>query len=432
MNAAAPGNAEKAAWHFLSPEYPPQRGGVGDVARAIARQFAENGGEVHVWTGRDAKTPAGQTNDDGVRVHRLGGNFGLAGIRQLHRGLDAERFPPRRRLRLFLHWVPHGYGMHSLNLFLPLWLLLRAWLRRDHVDVFIHEPGVDWSGKLRERVAAAVHRAMLLVLLLAARRVWLSTPAWHRRVLPWLRLWGKAKFARTPVRWRPLRLDLPVVASSAESRAAYRATLGSGHATLLGHFGTFGEVITGMLTPVLERVCAARPEVYLLLLGRGSQAYCQRLASSHPHWAGRLHFLDGAEGAQISMALSACDLLLQPFPDGVTTRRTSVLAGLAHGRAIISNPGHLTELTLWREAGAVHLVTTDEKNEAAADAWAKTIGQLLADSQAREALATRGRNFYNKHFVQCDYRELLEENPLENDASRSDNSSHPSGGQTPI
>ena len=48
--------------------------------------------------------------------------------------------------------------------------------------------------------------------------------------------------------------------------------------------------------------------------------------------------------------LAACDLLLQPYPDGVSTRRTSLMAGLALGRPIVTSEGLLSE-PLWREPG---------------------------------------------------------------------------------
>ena len=46
--------------------------------------------------------------------------------------------------------------------------------------------------------------------------------------------------------------------------------------------------------------------------------------------------------------------LIQPYPDGVTSRRTSVMACLSQGRAVVTTAGRLTE-PLWPASGAVAL-----------------------------------------------------------------------------
>src|SRR5579862_6625194 len=36
-------------WHIITPEYPPQTGGVSDYTRLVAEGLAEKGDVVHVW-----------------------------------------------------------------------------------------------------------------------------------------------------------------------------------------------------------------------------------------------------------------------------------------------------------------------------------------------------------------------------------------------
>ena len=49
--------------------------------------------------------------------------------------------------------------------------------------------------------------------------------------------------------------------------------------------------------------------------------------------------------------IGACDLLIQPYPDGISSRRTSAMAGLALGIPVITTTGSLTE-SLWAETRA--------------------------------------------------------------------------------
>ncbi|MFP2934740.1 glycosyltransferase, partial [Pyxidicoccus sp. 3LG] len=94
----------------------------------------------------------------------------------------------------------------------------------------------------------------------------------------------------------------------------------------------------------------------------------------------------------VAAHLAACDVLVQPYPDGVSARRTTAMAGLALGRPLVTNNGHLTE-PMWRELGAVALVegTSPEPLVAATE-------RLLADAGARTTLGERAARVYRERF----------------------------------
>jgi hypothetical protein len=94
----------------------------------------------------------------------------------------------------------------------------------------------------------------------------------------------------------------------------------------------------------------------------------------------------------VSMHISACDLLVQPYPDGITTRRTSAMVALAHGRAVVTNSGHLTE-PIWSECRAVAIAPANDI--AAGAALAR---DLLCDSARRDQLARSGASLYADRF----------------------------------
>jgi len=96
--------------------------------------------------------------------------------------------------------------------------------------------------------------------------------------------------------------------------------------------------------------------------------------------------------SDVSAALRSCDLLFQPYPDGVTTRRTSVMAGLANAVPIVTTDGALTE-QVWRETRAAMLVSPAETTEAV-----DGVHRLLASADDREALGRRGQEVYAAHF----------------------------------
>jgi glycosyltransferase involved in cell wall biosynthesis len=81
-----------------------------------------------------------------------------------------------------------------------------------------------------------------------------------------------------------------------------------------------------------------------------------------------------------------------PFPDGVSTRRTSAMAALAHGLAVVTTVGRLSE-PLWAECGAVELVAAGDPR-----ATCEGVERLLADGDARARLAGAGRSLYRERF----------------------------------
>jgi glycosyltransferase involved in cell wall biosynthesis len=85
-------------------------------------------------------------------------------------------------------------------------------------------------------------------------------------------------------------------------------------------------------------------------------------------------------------------VLLQPFPDGVSSRRTSVMAGLKLGVPVVTTRGRLTE-PLWESAKAVRLAEVGDSRAFAAHALA-----LLDAPDERARLAGAARRLYGEQF----------------------------------
>ncbi|MCA1593754.1 MAG: glycosyltransferase family 4 protein [Acidobacteria bacterium] len=389
-------------WHIITSEYPPQAGGVSDYTRVVAEGLADAGDCVHVWCPAlrahesDARefeaeagacrTSAGEREATGERVvvvHRDFGGFAPSDLRRVGARLN-ERRAPRR---LLVQYVPHGYGYRAMNLAFCLWLWRRARVEGDEVQLMVHEPFLDFAGAWRQRAAATVQRVMTTVLLNAASRVLVATPAWGE-------LWRPFAFgSRVEFEWLPVPCSIPVISDAAES-ARVRARYGvaqPGHA-LVGHLGTYTRHIAQQLELVLPALLARHETASALLLGRGSVEACDRMLSAHTSLAGRIHAAGALPARELSTHLAACDLLVQPFTDGVSTRRTSVMAGLRHGLSIVTTRGRLTE-PLWTESGAVELVAADD-----AEAMVRAVEELMTDDDARQRLAARGRALYRERF----------------------------------
>ena len=362
--------------HIITPEYLPDRGGVGDYVRGIARGLAEAGDDVHVW----CKSGGHGEPGDRFLVHPDFGQFRASDLK--HAGAALDRFPAPRRL--LVQWVPHGYGYRAMNLRFCVWLWQRA-SAGDVVELMVHEPYLAWGGSSRQMAAAVVHRAMTMILLRAARRVWVSIPAWEPMLKPYAL--GRA----VPFGWLPIPSSLrdPDARAVATLRAAFS---GDGR-FLVGHLGTYGTLIAPMLSDVLVELLRQPGAPRILLLGTGATAFAVGFLARHPEWCESVRAVGTLTDSDLSAHVAACDAMIQPYPDGISSRRTTAMAALAMGVPVVTSHGALSE-SIWRESGAVRLTDAGDARAMAAQTM-----QLLQQTGARQALREAGRSLYGREFA---------------------------------
>jgi glycosyltransferase involved in cell wall biosynthesis len=369
--------AQLTTWHLVTGEYPPQLGGVSDYTRLVAIELARAGDVVNVWApGSDPS----ESVEEGTIVHRLPGHFGLSALRVLDRALHATPG------RILIQYVPHAFGMKAMNLPFVFWLYAR---RKMDIAVMFHEVAfpIHRSQAPRHNLLGAANRTMAGLAARAARRIFVSTVSWKkplRSLIP----------ENTRVVWLPIPSNIPVV-KDREGIAVVRRNFSPARGPLVGHFGTFGGHIAGMLDKILPSLLDEVPAASAILIGRNSEQYKTAIARERPELARRIRASGSLPPCEVSMCISACDLLVQPYPDGITTRRTSAMVGLAHGRAIVTNSGHLTE-GLWSERRAVAMAPAADV--AAVAALAR---DLLGDTVRREYLGKSGASLYAKSFDIC-------------------------------
>lgn len=366
-------------WHLITSEYPPLPGGVSDYTRLIAMELAAAGDAVHVWCppadGADGETP-------GVLVHREMGRMSPADLRRVGHLLDQFKAPRR----VLVQWVPHGYGYNSMNLPFCIWLWQRASLKRDHVELMVHEPFLTFDeGTWKQSGVAAVHRLMTTVLLNAARRIWLSIPAWEDFLRPY------ALGRRVPFTWLPVASNIPVLDDPIGARAVRDRYARDGE-LVIGHFGTYGQHVTNLLMTALPALMNGSVNRVLLLLGRGGEALRDELVRGHPELAERVHASGALCATDLSRHVSTCDVMIQPYPDGISSRRTSAMVGLSHGLPLVTTSGYLTE-SFWARSGAVALAPVAD-----AAALATLTERLLADANARSRMSVAARVLYEERF----------------------------------
>lgn len=381
LPAASDGKLDKLCWHVITCEYPPQRGGVADYTQILAAGLAECGDEVHVWCPASTQSsPATR----GVIVHRQLGAFSWKDLQRA--GEELGRFPGPRRLTV--QWVPHGYGWKSMNVAFCWWLFERARRHGDQVELVVHEPSLPFGkASLRQNAAALVHRLMTMLLLRAATRVWMSIPGWEPRLRPFA-------FGRDlAFQWLPIFSSIPIASNPSRILEARQRYAGGNGRLLIGHFGTFGPAITDLLEPILVKLSQDDAALVFLLMGDQSAQYRDRLIQKHPGLAARVHATGLLPAEELSCHLAACDLLIQPYPDGVSSRRTSFMAGLSHGKPIITTEGELTE-SLWRGQDGILLAAPGDSRD-----FVEKVKHLAGSAAERQRAGASARRLYEQRFA---------------------------------
>lgn len=373
-----PANGEHVTpccWHVITSEYPPQTGGVADYTSLVAAGLAAEGDEVHVWCPSGLGTPA---QPKGVSVHRDLGAMRPRDLRLTGQLLD--QFPAPRRI--LVQWVPHGFGYRSMNLPFCWWLRNRAARHGDRVEIMAHEPFLPFrKGSLRQCVAALVHRLMTLVLLRKADRVWMSIPEWEN-------YWRPYALGRSiPFSWLPIPSTIPL-ADNPDRARLLRRRYAADDCFLIGHFGTYGWPITSILEPMLSALADDPIRQTVLLMGQGSQAYREALIGRNPRLSALVQAAGSLSAEDLSCHVAACDLLLQPYPDGVSTRRTSCMVALSHGKPVLTNLGALSE-PFWKATEALALAPTAE-----VEGLVRLLREVRSDQDWRTRMGRAARNLY--------------------------------------
>lgn len=360
---------------LLAGEFPPEPGGVSDHTRLLAEVLVSFGIVPVVLCGGSA----GHSQEWGVRVHRVAGGFGPMRWPAMARVLNGRA----GRRAVWVQYAPHSMGMRGMNLPLALWLAWRAWFHGDRLVVYFHEVAFPFSGPWRHRLLSVAQNLMAGIVAASASVALVTTQAW----LPRLAALGLRPCA---VKLLPVFSNLPeeVNPGAVEARRA-RWLAETGADRLVAHFGTYGGGVAALMVDTLAAFPRHSRAVFLLL-GRRAAAWLANHAREP--WASRCRVVNETDAMALAETLSACDAALQPYPDGVTTRRGSVMSALALGVPVVSNLGPLSDRCWAAESPCAGLAPRPEGEELAGE----LAGLLNRQPSERANLGTRGRSWYRQ------------------------------------
>jgi glycosyltransferase involved in cell wall biosynthesis len=240
----------------------------------------------------------------------------------------------------------------------------------------VHEKYVQMTN-WRRTLMGLWQRLQLLALRASADVVFVSIEAWTHDL--------EGAWPVKPTRHLPVASNLPDMRAF---RAEERERLGARKETLvLASFsGDHPTRLTAYLVSAANAVAESGRDVIFLNLGVAPS----RLVGLDPRIVVEAPGLLTTE--VLGRRLGCADIFLAAFIDGVSTRRTSVMAALQHGVAVVGTDGLWTDSVLRQSAGSLHLTPASDR-----ESFSKAVASLACDRRQRVALGQAGRSLY----IQC-------------------------------
>ena len=358
---------------FVTGEYPPMVGGVGRFTAELAAALQAQGAQIAVLTDEQVTVSA---ESDAVRV--------LPGRRSWGWGILSE-IPARARAAgaewVHVQYQTAAYRMHPAINALPYFLrrqgLRAAWTYHDlRIPYLFPKAGArlrNWVTRLPLRAADAV--------VVTNQSDWESV---------------KGQVQRGQLHRIPIGNDIKSRRFSAEERIQRRAARGYGSGQLvLGYFGFLNASKGGLtLIETLAALAGEGRDVHLLMIGERVGAsdetnfrYLQRVetAVSEHGLESRVQWTGHQPDAEVAADFNAIDVLLMPYEDGMSMRRSTLTAALANGCAIVTT--HPQDPTPELRADSDLLLVPPRDPAAAAEA----VRRIAKDPRLAEKLRINAR-----------------------------------------
>lgn len=279
---------------------------------------------------------------------------------------------------MVLQYNPFMYGRWGFTPWLPLALRrLRRASPRPLIALMVHEPCVDMVN-WRSVLMGLWQRVQLASLVRSSDILFVSVDAWK----PYLR--GRRR--STPIFHLPVGSNLP---DGRGSRSAERARLGvAPDGLVLAAFGTGHPArLSDYTVAAANRLARSGRQVTLLNLGHGAPGFDGLDQTVRVHHPGQL------PGHIVAIRLASADIFLAPYVDGVSSRRTALMAALQHALPVVGTDGASTDPLLRRATDALRLLPVSNR-----ESFAESVFNLALDADLRSAMGPCARRLYEECF----------------------------------
>jgi glycosyltransferase involved in cell wall biosynthesis len=360
---------------FITGEYPPQPGGVGDYSQCLAQALVARGEHVSVLTVQQGQLWLIDAGNDSRQA--------LAPLAQWDwrsRGVVAQALAAQQPDIVSIQYQTGAYAMHPAINLLPRYL--RKHLPNARIVTTAHDlllpylfpkagPVRNWVTK---RLLADSHGAITTNPVDYAKAQEYAPAVQHAYI--------------------PIGSNIELAPPAGYQRSAWRNKLGiAPDDVLIAYFGLISH--TKGVHTILQALKQVPANYHLLIIGgEATQAQDREYAASirqqiaEQGLGQRVTITGHAEAQDVSAHLLAADLAALPFTDGASFRRGSLLAALAHGLPLVTTTPQANALPPNNTAAHLQndqncLLVAPEQSEQ----LVKALQQLAESPELRERLS---------------------------------------------
>ena len=365
---------------FVTGEYPPMQGGVGDCTREMGRALMQLGHQVVVLTSTKAvpeeQSVAVASQEPDVRP--IVDEWNWASWKHVFQAVHAYHSDV-----LHIQYQTAAYAMHPAINFLPLRLRLNK--DRPRVLVTFHDLRVPY---LFPKAGAARHWVNLTLARWSDATIATNVEDYQQLQQAHSLIVNKVK----NLHLIPIGSNIHPQPPSGYERSAWRSHLGvAENEVLLCYFGFLNESKGGeTLFRSLAELVHRGHRVKLLMIGGQvgdsdptNLAYFERVQalSTELRLTDLVLWTGHTPPDQVSASFMASDICVLPYRDGVSYRRGTFMAALAHGLAIVTTQPRVAITTLV-DGENILLVPPDDVS-----ATADALERLITTPELRTRLA---------------------------------------------
>ncbi len=361
---------------FITGEFPPMQGGVGDCTNEIAQGLAARGADVCVFT----STQAGTHHESRITVLPVIEHWDWSCLGAITRA--AREFAPQI---IHIQYQTGAFGMHPAIDFLPRYLHRQQAIRARVVTTF-HDLRVPYlfpkAGRVREWVTRELARS-------SDATIATNDEDYSRLLTLNLNL----------LTLIPIGSNIPTTSPLNYQRDSWRRQFGvAENETLLCYFGFLNESKGG---ETLVRALAQIPDAKLWMIGGQvgasdptNAAYLAKVKTLIAEFGltDRVRWTDYTPPEIVTANFLASDICVLPYRDGASYRRGTLMAALAHGMTIVTTTPrgiraiHESPLPALRDGENCLLVPPDDPT-----ALASAIQRAAASPELRARIGAGAR-----------------------------------------
>src|SRR3990167_4728947 len=358
---------------IISPAFPPDNSGVGDYTEMLAEGLSDKH-EVIVITSEQKGLPQKEKGRFHIlREIKKWGVYNLFSILSI-----VKQFSPDL---IIVQYVSFLYVKGGINITFPLFAVcLRV---RYRVMTMVHEPFISFGHSVKYFLISIVQRLMLFFLIIGSDRIGVSIKVWER-VLKRFFFWRKGDFRWIPI---PSNIKISTKTNIPEKLSRFNKK------PLLAFFGSFH--ITKMvefLTASLDALVKKGYDAGLIVIGQDEKEISAYIKELPDYLKGRIFCTGYCSSEDVSQYLSITDIFLLPLIDGVSSRRTSLMAALKHGLPVVTTKGFLTDDIFLQEDFTLLSPPTDKS------LFVANVVRMAEDEKLKDAIGKKGREAYEKYF----------------------------------